>query len=88
MAGVFDVLVYASFLLTPLVGFAVLQLLLSSGLFTAGTEERTVPFFSTTADYFTFKSRPHKWVVMAGFFASWIAALGVYIYFVDRLYFG
>ena len=56
MAGVIDVVIYASFLLSPLSGSLVFQLLLRSGLLTAGTTERKVPFYLSTAEYFSFKS--------------------------------
>lgn len=87
MAGMVDVLIYASFLFTPLSGLLVIQLLLRSGLFTAGTTERKVPLFSIKADYFVFKSQVHKWLVMAGFFIGWFVGTGVYVYLLDQLYF-
>lgn len=85
MSVIFGVLVYGGFALTPFGGFALLQLLLRSGWFTDGTEERKVPFFSTTAEYYLFKSRLHKWAVMIGFFIGWFITLGVYIYIIDTL---
>lgn len=88
MTGVIDLLIYASFLFTPLSGLLVLQLLLRSGLLTAETTERKVPFFRRTAEYFSFKSKIHRWLAMAGFFIGWVVGTGLYITLLDRFYFG
>lgn len=88
MGLLLDALIYAGFLATPLAGFAVMQAPLRSGLFTAGTERRAVPLFLTTGEYFTYRSRFHELVVMAGFFLGWVTALGAYVYLLDMYYFG
>lgn len=88
MPPAFDPVVYLSFLLTPLGGLFILQVLLRTGWFTEGTDERKVPVLPTTTEYFVFKSRVHRWAVMAGFFLGWLLTVGVYIYVFDTFYFG
>ena len=87
MTGVIDLVIYASFLLTPLSGLIVFQLLLRSGLLTTGTTERKVLFFRRTAEYFSFNSQIHRWLAMAGFIIGWAVGTGLYITLLDRFYF-
>ncbi|ERG93911.1 hypothetical protein [Haloquadratum walsbyi] len=87
MTGRVTLLIYASFILTPLCGLAIVQLLLRSGLFTAETTEQQVAFFPASSTFLEFKSQLHRWVVMAGFFIGWIVGIGLYIYLLDQFYF-
>ena len=79
--------VYAGFLLSPLSGLLVFRLLLRSGLLTAGTTERKVPFYRSTAEGFSFKSQIHRWIAMAGFLIGWAVGAGVYMSLLSRFYF-
>lgn len=87
MAALITLLIYLSFIFTPLGGFVVLQLLLRAGWFTAGTTERKSPFLSATSEYFEFKSRVHRWAALGGFFLGWMVTLGLYIRLLDVFYF-
>lgn len=87
MTSVIDLLIYLSFLLTPLSGLLVFQLLLRSGVVTAGTTQQKIPFFGITAEYFTFKSQIHRWLTMVGFLVGWAIGTGLYMTLLDRFYF-
>jgi hypothetical protein len=86
MVAPLDVLVYLGFLVTPLVGSVVQQLLVRTGWFT-DSERGSPPSRSrATGERVAYKSRAHRLAVLGGFFVGWVGAVGVYGYVLATVY--
>lgn len=88
MVSPLDIVVWLSFLLTPVGGVVGYHFLLRTGLFTDGTVTHSVLFFGQPAEYYTFTSRRHKLVaVLVGLGGGWGLTLLVYICVLNAVYY-